>query len=449
MRVIKNKLSKLLAAAVSRAQGSSSRHTLATNIIQQFCAALIILYLPNILTKTDYAQVVFVTVLLSFMAFADFGLSIVYGRAVPALLAQDNSDEIEIWNRTTLIFGLITSSFYSIIIALLYFMRYGSVVNTLLLLPMPFIIFWFTLYVGRMTVRGDFRPYLKVNSWRYVSSLIVFPLAFFYGLTGWFMSQLIAALLGLLCLGKQLFRPLKKPHWPLVRTHLLEGVVLSLHNVLWTQLLYFARLYASLVYKPEYTAGYGIISTAYQSVSTLVISVFLPVGVAIYTNYGKGEEKALAVANISVRRNFLWVSAISIMLILIQPPLFRFCFPAYHFHGRGSTAMLLCVMLAPFFLTYGWLMVARKQFKRYLMLVIVSLLISTAGAWLVDQYSSPRGGAWGQLIGVASFTLLLFRSIYKNAGEHRYLLNVQVRYLSYAFALGITVLVLHALFIWP
>src|SRR6185312_2403442 len=150
-------------------------------------------------------------------------------------------------------------------------------------------------------------------------SLMVFPLAFLYGLTGWFMSQLGAALVALLSLGRQLLQPIGKPHWSLVRRHLREGMMLSSTSVLWMQLLNFARLYASLFYSPDVIAHYGIISAAYQSLSTLVISVFLPVSVGLQRSYGESEEKALAFAGRAIVRRLPAVMAVTALAIIAAP----------------------------------------------------------------------------------------------------------------------------------
>ena len=284
----------------------ASRHTLFANIVQQFCAGLLLLFLPNILGKADYAQVVFVMVLLSFVAFADAGMSMAYGRVVPSLLAQNKHDEVKIWDSTTLRFGLAMSCFCSVIMTIIYYHRYGNLINTLLLLPMPFVVFWFSFHVSRFSTFGNFSCYSKVNTWRSIGSLLVFPLAFTFGLTGFFISQLVAALLALASIGKILFKPLGKLHWSLLRHHLLEGVIRSLTGILWINLMNFSRLYASIKYGAEDIATYGIMSSAAQSLLSLVISLFLPVGVELFNRHGKSELHALEFAHHIIRRSIKW-----------------------------------------------------------------------------------------------------------------------------------------------
>ncbi len=395
----------------------ASRQTLIANIVQQFCAALIILFLPNILEKSDYAQVVYVAVLLSFAAFADAGISLAYGRIVPGLLAQENHEEVRVWNNTTLAFGLLASAVYSLIIALIYYTHYGNALHALLLFPVPFVVFWFSFHVNRVSSSGDFTQYRRAISWRSLGSLAVFPLAFMYGLTGWFIAQLFAAFLALTSFSTRLCQPLEKLHWTLLRKHLREGLMLSCISVLWLQLLNFARLYASMHYNAEDIATYGIVTAAYQSLSTLVISLFLPVSVGLLSRYGHGEESALAFAHDITRRSLPWAMGGTLTAIVFSKPLLQMCFTSYHFDSSLLVATLLAIVFHAFFIVWGNLLVARKHFKRYLSLIIAGLLVGSACAWMVDRTYPAHGAAWGQLLGIMAYTFLLFIAVsdFKNA----------------------------------
>lgn len=417
---------------------AASRQTLAANIIQQLCAAALILLLPNILSKADYAQVVYVGVLLSFAAFADIGISLVYGRIVPALHTTKNLAELGKWNSTTLTFGLLTSAIYSLAIAAIFYARYENALHALLLLPVPFIIFWFSFHVGCMSAAGDFSEYRKSITWRSLGSLVALPLAQTFALTGWFIGMLIAAGIGLARLGKRLFQPTGALHWNLVREHLFEGVILSSISVLWLQLLNFARLYASMRYSADDIATYGIISAAYQSVSMLVISIFLPISVGILGRYGESEESALAFARDIIKRSVPLAIAATLFGIVTGPYVLRFCFPSYHFDNTTLTVMLLGIMFHPFFIVWGNLMVAGKQFLRYLLLIILGLSASVGVAMLVEN---AHGAAWGQCAGILSYTLILFLTVWTMTGHKTTALwRPQIVYLISAYLISAGIL---------
>jgi len=390
---------------------ATSRQTLIANVAQQICAAILILCLPNLLSKADYAQVVYVSVLLSFAAFADLGISLAYGRMVPALLAQENHDDVHLWNGTTLKFGLMASAIYSVILAGIYYYRYENIVRALLFMPVPVIVFWFSFHVGRVSSSGDFSAYRRAVTWRSLGSLTALPLVIFSGLNGWFVAQLFAVLLALLQFGKRLLRSFGALHWTLIRAHLKEGLLLSSINVLWFQLLYSARLYASFRYNQETLALYGLISSAYQSLSALVVSAFLPVSVGILSRYGKSSGLAFEFAAAALAKSFPWIMAGTIASIIAAPFAVRLCFPGYHVETGILTAMLLCIMFYPFFLTWGSCMVAGKRFVTYLLLLLCNLAIGLGCAWGIDQRYPGHGAAWGQLIGIMSYTFCLFFAI--------------------------------------
>jgi hypothetical protein len=266
-----------------------------------------------------------------------------------------------------------------------------------------------------MSSTGDFQDYRKSITWRSLGSLLVLPLTLALGLTGWFIGMLAAVVLALLRLWPRLLQPIGALDWGLIRRHVREGVLLSSISVLWLQLLNFARLYASMRYGAEDIATYGIISAGYQSVSTLLISIFLPVSVGILSRYGESEASAIAFAHRMLLRSMPWAIAVSALGILVAPPLLHRCFPTYQFDAATIAAMLLSIMFYPFFIVWGNLLVARQYFARYLLIILSGLLISTATARRVDASYPAQGAAWGQLMGIALYTLLLFAAAWAKA----------------------------------
>ncbi len=423
---------------------AASRQTLIANIIQQACAAAVILLLPNIMSKPDYAQVVYVGVLLSFAAFADVGISLVYGRVVPALHTMKNHAALSVWNSTSLKFGLLTSSVYAVIIAALFYARYETTLHAMLLLPVPFIVFWFSFHVGRMSATGDFHDYRKSITWRALGSLMVLPLALVIGLTGWFVGTLGAAMLALARLGKRLWQPIGGIDWGIIRRHLKEALLLSSISVLWLQLLNFARLYASMHYNAEDIATYGILSAGYQSVSALVISIFLPVSVGLLGRYGESEASAMTFAHTILRRSLPWVLALTCLGIVAAPYVLAWGFPSYQFSTDTITPMLLGLPLHPFFIIWGNLLVARQHAWRYLLIILLGLAASAATAGAIDHTYPIHGAAWGQLGGLTLYTIILYaaaRATLSNAFAT--LWNKQLLYLVGVGIVGLLVVAAH------
>lgn len=394
---------------------AASRQTVMANLVQQACAAALILALPNILSKPDFAQVVYVGVLLSFGAFADLGMSLVYGRIAPALHTTQSVDLLHRWNRTTLTFGLYTSAAFAVVISLLYFVRFGNLPQALLLLPVPFLVFWFSFHVGRVSSTGDFSEYRKSITWRALGSLLVIPLSQVLGLIGWFAGTLAAAMLALARLGRRLRSPWESIDRSLVRGHLREGLLLALTSVLWLQLLNFARLYASVAYASEELATYGIIASAYQSVSALLISIFLPISVGILGRYGESEQHAQEFARQMLLRSVPWVALITLLGIALASPVLHWCFPSYRFGEQNLHFMLLCLLFQPFLMVWGNLLIAGRRTLRYLLLIMSGLVVASITARYVDQFDAPLGAASGQLAGIGGYTFLLGMVAWRSA----------------------------------
>jgi O-antigen/teichoic acid export membrane protein len=285
--------------------------------------------------------------------------------------------------------------------------------------------------VGRVSSRGDFSEYRKSISWRAIGSLLVIPLSVALGLLGWFIGTLAAATLTLARLGKRLTQPLGSAELSLVKNHWKEGLQLALINVLWLQLLNFARLYASFAYPPETIATYGILASAYQSLSALLISLFLPVSVGILGRYGESEAHARTYARHILQRVVPWVMAATCMAIFAAPPLLHLCFPSYQFDIVSLRLIFLSLLFQPFLIVWGNLLVAAKRTTLYLVLMVTGLGIGT----LTASSNLAHGAAWGQWAGIATYTSLLCIAV------HRHLRHREALYLA-------AVIMLCALVIW-
>ena len=73
----------------------NSKHTLLANVFNQGASIVIFLIVPNILTHEDYAQTIYISVLLSFLVVSDFGMSFVYSRKMPSVYSGCCKKRIE------------------------------------------------------------------------------------------------------------------------------------------------------------------------------------------------------------------------------------------------------------------------------------------------------------------------------------------------------------------
>jgi O-antigen/teichoic acid export membrane protein len=398
---------------------ASSRQTLHANLIQQACMAALLFTLPNLLDKAAYAETVFVGVLMSFIVLADMGLSLVYRRVVPALDMQSllHQDEIKNWNATALGFGLISASVFSLAMTTVYAARYGFSAKALLLLAYSILYFWLSFHVNRETAAQNFAGYRRTVGLRAGSSLLVIPLVAMMGVSGWFLGLLAAALLTMLVTGRQLLEPLGRIDWSRVRQYLPEGWILCLTSATWLQQLNFGRLYAGLQYGPEALAHYGVASAAYLSLSTLVISIFLPMTVAVMARFGRSEAEAFEYAAQRISASVWWVAGGSLLVAELTPYVFALLFPGYNFEPLMLRTLLMSMVFYPFFIMLGSCLVAKQQSVIYLLITLAGIAVSAAFAWAVDVRAPGLGAACGQLAGLLFYVLALLVAVRKLFGN--------------------------------
>jgi hypothetical protein len=384
----------------------NSRRTLIANVVQQACAAATILVLPNVLPTLAFAETVYVGVLLSFIAMADLGLTHVHNRIVPALFGRGEKDAIADWDRTVHSFGLMTTFIFAAGISLSYFLKFHSVLNALLLFPVAPLTFLASFHVSRISCMGDFLSYQRMTMLRSVLTVGILPLAYLWGLTGWFVGMLVIAGLLLAYVRRQSWVTYLAIDWALVRRHVGEGLLRCGIAVIWLQLLNVGRLYASTHYPHAEIAEYGIAASAYQSLAALIISAFLPVTVETLRRFGHGADDAMQYVHRIGERVAPWILIGTIVVTEISPAVFHLVFPSYHLDPTMLASLLLGVIFYPFFIVWGNCMVGAQRFIPYIGFILFGL----ASAWLVASYfgDDKRGAAIGQFVGLMMYSLAMY-----------------------------------------
>jgi hypothetical protein len=384
-----------------------TRRTLIANGAQQLSGAALLLALPNLLDKTAYAEVVFVTVLLSLSGIADLGLSLVYARATPPLHAKGETEALRRWDATIVGFGTFGALIYTAIIVGIYLFQYGNLTHALILLPVPLLMFWANFQVTRMAARGDFREYLGVTLTRASLLTSAIPFAWLGGATGWFAAQLLGAVV----VFARILRRWRTA-WGLIDSATVmryagESVLLAFASVAWLQLINFARLYASANYPSVVLATYGVSTSAYQSAAALVLAGFVPTTVGILARVGVNSHDGYLHVNALLRRTSLLGVPAVILAGVCAWPVLRFVFPHYEFEPRMVFTLMLGIVFYPFLICWGNCLVG---LRRPLLYGVVIALAGGAGwiaAHLADQREFPIGGAIGQLTALVVLPVLL------------------------------------------
>jgi hypothetical protein len=390
---------------------STSRKTIFANISQQLSSILILLILPNFLSKQAFSETIFIATIFSFIVIADLGFSQVYSRIIPAMNSKKKFKEIEVWDCTLINFGLLFSSTISFFFSVLYFIKFDSAFRALLFLPLMPLNFLINFNVTKTSSLGDFSAYKKLISIKSILSLTIIPFSFFFGVTGWLLGTLFP-LIFLVAYSRNFIR-FKFPvnFWNLLSPHLKEGLIRSVIGLIWVQLLNLGRLFASFNYSINNLAEYGVSTFVYQSLSAIIISAYLPVTVETLKRFGLNKKKAISYALNIPPKLILIFSFLIIIASELSPFFFRYLFPSYKPEPLIQAIMISSLLCFPFFLAFGNCFIGGKKFIHY----IISMLFGFTAGWLISYCygNNIRGAAYGQYFGLIIYTLTMILYLFK------------------------------------
>lgn len=384
-----------------------SRDTVVANIAQQGSALLLFLAIPNLLSVGQYAEVVFVGVVLSFTRFCDLGLSSVYGREMPRHYALNNAEEITLWNRTIFWFGALGGVVAGGIAAIVMYGRFGALADAALVALLPFLVIVTSVYVSMASVRGDFRAYRNSQIGLSLSRLIAIPFVLMSGLLGWLAAQAVS--LGLVVAGlgtAWIPRPLGID-WSVVKKYLPASMQLALISLLWAQLLDSGRLLASIYYPPQGIAIYGLLTTGYQSIYSLVISAYLPVTVKTLGMLGKSDRETAEYVFDVIHRSLPIVFVMAIAAAELSPWFLTIMFPKYRIDPVMPQSILYGLTVLPFVATLGNLFIGKHRNMAYLTILVVTLAATAGLEHALRSEIGIRAAAVSQAFGTFMLAALL------------------------------------------
>ena len=391
----------------------NNKDTIVTNIVQQSTSIFIFLVVPNKLSVEDYGQVVFVGTLLSFMTFADLGLSFVYGRKMPAIFASGNDQEAQVWNETVFSFRLYTALLFGMVISAIYFFRYHAILNSMLLFFISPLTVVTSFYISQKTALADFTTFRRVNSLQSIARLVTIPGVMFFGLLGWFFTQVLAVIITIFIMPRKSWLPdAFKINPAILREYLFEGVLLGSAATLWVQLLASGRVFASFMYPDAVVAQYGLMNTGYQIVGALIISAFLPQTVKVYKMVEVNLEEAIEYTFKTILVAIPIVFALTVISREATPYVLKYFFPKYHVDPIILNGLILSLSFYPLLITLGSLLVAQKKTAHYLLLISFAILLNWLFILLAEPHYGNGAAAVAQFATLAVYSTLLLALIY-------------------------------------
>lgn len=352
----------------------NSSYTLKANIWTQFSGVIIMLTIPNLLSIDDYAKVVYITFLLSFVSLYDFGLVSVYNRLIPGLVVKDIR-KVQKIESTLIRYIILMSIVFSTIVSSVYYMKYSILIESsfiFLYLPISLVV---SFFIVRDIVREDFQPYYKNIRYQSIVKLIQIPLVYIFSVLGWFISSFITNLsLFLRILKMDIFK--SDYDFLFIKDNFKEGIELSIKTFVWLQVLNFPRTYSSLNYSDELIAQYGLVNSMYQVVVSLSLAIFVPVTVKAFKLFSKSDRLAFYYLKKVLKNTIPLFFVGSLSLIAIVPYVVEIVFPKYDIPFDMIAGYFATVMFFPLFFVLGNIFTAKKRNIQFISILLLSYSIA-------------------------------------------------------------------------
>ncbi len=370
---------------------------------------ILFLSIPNILSQEDYAQTIYISVLMSFMVLSDFGMSFVYARTMPSIYHRNKTDEINEFNQTFFWFRIIMSMIGSIVISLIYYFKYENLLNSFLLLFLNPLTLMITFFIQKSSVQENFLTYKNINIRNSIMRIFVVPMSFFFNTSGWIGGQALVSLIVIVSIKEKVILGWNKFNSLLIKEHFFEGLLLLANFFFWNQLLNSGRLFSTFSYEDNVIAQYGITNAGYSLLLTLSISVFLPVTVAALKIMQTETKNAIEQLFSIVIKTSLVLSIIVIVAIELTPYLYKLFFPKYDINFEILKYQLLSLITLPLVATMGNIFIGLKEPIKVLFINTFSFFIG----FLVFKFLNigVESAAVAQFIGVTFLGIALFLSV--------------------------------------
>ncbi|KPA08919.1 Polysaccharide biosynthesis protein [Candidatus Magnetomorum sp. HK-1] len=396
----------------------NSRQTLSANIINQVVGTCIFLTVPNILTQTDYSQIVFINVLFTFVILSDFGMSFVYGRKMPSVYHKNDSYEILAYNQTIFWVRLITTFLISIVLSVIYYLKYHNSINAILIIFINPLLLLVNFFISQYCVKGNFSVYRNINAVQSICRLLIIPLSVFYMVQGFLIAQIMAAGITIKTIKEQVLLGFDHFDIQIIRKHFFEGIVLLANYFFWNQLLNCGRLYATMFYSDEVIAKYGLTNAGYSLLSMMIISIYIPVTIETLKIIQDDVSFAIDMLFRLIIKSSMLLFFVVISAIEISPFLFDIFFPKYSINFDILKYQLLSLIAFPLIATLGNIFTGLEQPLKLLGIYSISFLSS----YLIMKYISEDYGiisaAISQFLGITLLGILLVLGVFICYRQH-------------------------------
>lgn len=361
----------------------NSSFTMRANLWAQGTGILVMLVTPNLLSVEEYAKVVYIGFLLSFVSLYDLGLTAVYNRLAPGLVCNDPK-KLLIIESTLVKYLIFMSIVFSFGVSILYFLKYENVLESFIIflfLPLSLVT---SFFITRDVVAERFDTYYVNSRFQSWIKLFQIPFVFLFSITGWFISSLLANFMVFFKIFDK--NILKSSHDVLfLKSHFKEGLELSIKTLVWLQVLNFPRTFASLNYSDTQIANYGLVNSMYQVVVSMSIAMFIPITVKIFKLFSKSDKLAFYYIKKVLAKTIPLFILAAIILMFAVPEVIALLYPKYKIQNFMVWGYFASVSLFPTFFIIGIIYTGKKMnIESIIISIIVILCIYLSSKLFLD-----------------------------------------------------------------
>lgn len=347
----------------------------------QIVGATSFLLLPNLLSVEHFAMIVYINILLYYTTFTDLGLTHVYGRKAPGMLAKGLEKDVVSFEDSIQYFWQISTFVFSICASWLLYYKHGSLylaaIFGLIVNLTPLV----TFYISKKVIRGGFVEYRRLTIARSLFTLIGLLGAYLASLTGWLWGM-AAGIIALFIYARD--KKIYQINWranPFSYINVVpEGIVLASLTMVWGTLLMSSRIYAAFISPDEIVALYGVVHSGFQVLSGAAIAMCLPVSRHIYFLCGKDKGDVFwFVCKVQMALAVIFTLG-SIVVADAAPYLLEFFFIKYDFDPVMVKIVIMSTIAIPFLTSVGSVFIGYEMSKRYL--VALSLVLAASFVFL-------------------------------------------------------------------
>jgi O-antigen/teichoic acid export membrane protein len=401
---------------------SGSRDNVLANLLQQGSGMLLFLLLPHALDVQEYSQLTVLVTLISLSVISDLGISHIYTRKMPGLLAAGNGEAIQTWDVSVLFFRVVGALFFGVLAGIYFGVRTGNCGEGVLLAILFPVAAVGAFVVSRCVVSASFHEVKAISMVQSLGRLLCIPGAFAVGVSGWLGGQLFSGLSLLVFRAKRrqlgdLFGAVRSFDRSLIRGHAAEAFSLCLIATVWAQFAASGRLFAVLYYPNEVVAAYGLAGALYQIGTSVILAAFVPQTVRLYRFFSSdlpgGVTHAFRIAAIGSSV----VLALSLLGVFLAPLLFTHLFPKYQIQASLLTPLILSMVSCVVVSVFGSVLIGTGKARIYLAALLLFFAISMLLPKALEPWFAYDAAALAQLVALSCYSLALVGIAYRNFGR--------------------------------